>query len=762
MEELYTLLFQENQKFLCYRTSSGYGITAFFHRFCYLYRATDDVICLSAELSDTSRSPLHAILKNIVKKSGRLYHLLQTFADDYYGEDEEPLLKSIILDLPAGGETLANLLFSKQTAHPIYTGYYSDAAKQFFYEMVKNPLRDKKVLIFIDNAQFIDNESIYDIFALLQMSNVSCILSQSGESPTLDKLLMEIDQVENIRFVDFPEPSVECVKEILENSRQSASDADVRRLIQQTNGNIRKIVFEAKYTHPLGLDTVDSLHREILSLLLIIKRDIRLSDLFSMLKESPTYSLCTVQDVKNALRALTYKGMVSSILQINGEEIFQARIRNENRQDWDSILPDSPDKLIYQDIVYKFLSAMSAHTVDDLRTLFDLSKSIKPQHTKKWGKALLVESLSRGLSPQNEWINAVKASADPQELFLCALCTYRLWKYKETLEILVAIWPHVQGMRDAIILRALTLNRCRKHGEADELLSSLEKTSSSVDERAMILSMQISNCIHSGNEGKAVELVSAYENELMTAKTFGYFLRNAATLFQGEQARDYWERSIQAFKEAGDEYGELTTLVNMTRTFIRAGKAEYALSCMTRAYNGLMPYGVEQLHIAANNLGVAFFSCGDISNAKKHLRIARLITKSLMPRVYITINDCMVMLHEGQPMAALEALLKCGSDVNASNLPRLKSRYYLALAGIYCILNHFSDALNAITESNKYSVNSFSALRKRIENSCKTRRSIPRNQWNNFFAPAYLEYWIANPLSIMSKDVLSGQTLLQN
>lgn len=761
MEELYAIIFQERKRFLCYRTAPGYGITAFFHRFCYLLRSTDDVICLFAELSDTCRSPLHAILKNIVLKNGELYHLLQHYADDYYGENAEPLLKSIILDLPAGGETLANLLFSKQTAHPIYAGYYSDAAKQFFFEMAKKSLRDKKLLIFIDNAQFIDNNSIYDVLALYQLEHVSCILSQSGDSPALDKLQMEVGIIGDIRFIDFPEPSVECVKEILEYSRQSTSDTEVQRLIHRTKGNIRKIVYEAKHIYPQNIAGISLLSNEILSLLSVLQRSVCLSDMLTMLKESPTCSIYTAQEVKDTLRSLTYRGMVSSVLQINGEEAFQARIRKDNQTEWDSILPDLADKLIYQDIVYKYLSAMPEHTVDDLQNLFSLSQSIKPQYKRIWGKALLVESLCQGFPTQIEWIEAVKASATQEELFLCAICTFRLWRYQETLEILSPIWSSIQGIRDAVILRALTLNRCRKHAEADDLLSSLIKSSSDKDEKAMLLSMQISNCVHNGDEAKARGIVSIYENELVGSKTYGYFLRNAATLFQGEEALRYWEESIAAFRVAADEYGELTTLVNMVRVYIRCGKTEYALSCIIRAYNGLMPYGVEQLHIAANNLGVAFFSCGDIVNAKRHLRIARVIAKSLMPQVYITINDCLIMIKEGRLKEALDALLKHRVDVDKSNLPRLKSRYYLALAGIYCISGLFSNALNAIVDSNKYSTIAFLSMRKRIEDYSKTGKCVPADQWTDFFAPAFLEYWITNPLSIMSKDILSGQAFLQ-
>ena len=756
VDELYTLLFQERRRFLCYRAVSGYGITAFFHRFCYLLQSTDSVICLFAELSDNCRSPLHEILKKVVIKNGNLYHMLQCFSDERYGEEEEPLLKSMILDLPAMGETISNLLFSKPTALPIYAGYYSDAMKQFFFEMVKDKLVDKKILLFIDNAQFIDDESIYDILALYPLNHVSFILSQSDESPTLEKLLMEISFRGDINFLDFPEPPIVCVQEILAHNNQVVSDSEATNLIRRTNGNIRKIIFETKYPSSKNIGQEGSLPSEILSLLYTLQTDICFSDLLSMLEESPTCSVYTAQEVQHTIHTLIYKGFISSVLQMDGRENFRVRIRRENQDIWDSILSNPADKLIYQDIVYRYLATLKTHTFDEVKTLFTLSQSVATQYQATWGKALLIESLQRGSTIQMEWIEAVKMTPDPKGHFLCALGTFRLWKYKETLKILIPLWPRMRESRDVKILLALTLNRCRKHRAADQLLWTLIKSGHDIDEKAVLLSITISNCIHSGNEDKARQIVLDYEAELIKSKLYGYFLRNSATLFQGETANSYWEKSITAFQSASDKYGELTTVVNMSRVLIRSGNLAEAKSRMKRAYDGLLPYGIEQLHIAANNLGIVYISCGDFLSAKRYLRIARLIAKSLMPQVYISINNCCILLEHGKQEEALAELLKYNFAVDESNIPRLKSRYYLALAGLHCILGHFHESLDALAVSNKYSAGNFSALRDRISGRCKGKILTPLSNWRDCFSPAFLEYWIANPLSIMSKDVLSG------
>lgn len=756
IDELYSLLFQEHKRFVCYRAVPGYGITAFFHRICYLLQSTNNVVCLFAELSDNSRSPVHEILKKIVLKNGNLYHTLQRFTDERYGEDEEPLLKSVILDLPALGETMANVLFNKPTALPVYAGYYSDAMKQFFFEVVKRELSKKKVLIFIDNAQYIDNESVSDIEALYQLSNVAIILSQSEESKTLEKLLLEISFRGDIDFLDFPAPPIACVKEILAHNNLEASDSKASNLLRRTNGNLRKIIFEAKYPASQNIEQAGSLSSEILALLYLLQGNICLPDLLSLLKESPTCNVYTVQEVQQTIRILIYKGLISSVLNLDGREIFRVRVRHENLNVWDSILSNPADKLIYQDIVYRHLAAMETHTLDELKNLFELSKNVASQYQKFWGKALLTESLRRGTPIQVEWIDAVKATSVPRERFLCALCTFRVLKYRETLEILKSIWPAMKGSRDVEILLALTLNRCRKHREAAELLWSLIESSQDIDEKTILLSITISNCVHSGNEEKARQIVLDYEKKLDKSKQYGYFLRNSATLFQGEKANSYWEKSIAAFQRDGDEYGEFTTLVNMSRVYIRNGNLTYAKSCMNRAYDGLLPYGIEQLHIAANNLGIVYITCGDLSNAKRYLRIARLISKSLMPQVYITINDCCVLLESERQEEALNALLEYASAVDSSNIPRLKSRYYLAVAGVYCILGRFHDSLDALEISSQYSVGSFGSLRKRILNRCQNETPVPFNKWRDYFSPAFLEYWITNPLSIMSKDVLSG------
>lgn len=753
-----SFLLSENEKFICYRTEPGYGVTAFFHRICYLLQSTENIVCLYSELSDNVRSPLHEACKKIVIKNGTLYQSLQMYADECYGEYSQTLLDSMVQDLPALGNTLSHLLDYPKTL-PIYAGYYSDVIKQLFFELVKKELANKTVILFIDNVQNIDNSSMYDIIALAELNNVKVIMSQTGGSSLLEKLLLELEIRGSLRYVDFSEPSIECVQELWKNQSREISNSNAHLLIQQTQGNIRRIVHAALYGKMPVMQSHSMVANEILTFIHILQGPVSLNDILLLLNDSPTCSFIDCSVVKQTISTLVQNGYLSCVLHFDGDEVYRARIRDDNQKYWNSLILNDADALIYQDIIFRYLSTKKAHSMNELVRLYELADIVAPRRKTYWARELLIESLRLGYPISMEWIDTVRTLLEPENQLLCATCLFKKWKYTESLAVITKVWPQIQNNRDARILHGLILNRCRQHRKADEIIWDLISTSSDIDEKTVLLSIAVSNCIHGGNEDKAKKIVEDYSSSINASSQFGYFLRNSATLYEGDLAEGIWEDALKSFRQYNDEYGELTTYANMARIYIRKGNACYARTCLEKAYNGLMPYGMEQLHIVSNNLGVAHLYCGDILMAKKHLRIAKVIAKSIMPQTYIAINECCIMLEEKHPEQALETLVMLKKDVDASNLHRLKGRYYLALAGLYCLQGDFSNALADLSYAETF-ISSFSQLRECIRECC-SKKSVPLiTNSRQYFTPAYLEYWIANPLSIMSGNALTPKALV--
>lgn len=753
-----SLLMSKNEKFICYRTESGYGVTAFFHRICYLLQTTKNIVCLYSELSDNLRSPLHEVCKNIVIKNGTLYHCLQMYADTNYGEYSQSLLDSVVQDLPALGNTLAYFLEDSK-ALPIYSGYYSDIFKQLFFELVKKELNNKTVLLFIDNVQNIDNNSIYDILSLADIDNVKVIMSQTGKSRLLEKLLLELQIKSHLRYVDFDEPSIECVQELWESQNRNISNGNAQLLIHQTHGDIRKLIHSALYGELPVVNNRNMIANEILIFIRIFQAPVNFNDILAMLQDSPTCSFIEGTTIKQTIEELVQNGYLSSVFHINGEISYYARIREDNQKNWNSLVLNDADALIYQDIVYRYLRTKQSYTIKNLLKLYELSGIIDPNRKSFWAGKMLVESLKFGYPISIEWINSAKVLLDPSVQFLCALSLYKKWKYKEALDIIEKIWYHIQDNRDVQILYGLLLNRCRKHEEADKIIWNLIFSSSNINEKAVLLSIAISNCIHGGNEDKAREIVINYSSSISSSPQYGYFLRNSATLYQDNIAEKKWKMALKVFQQENDEYGELTTYSNMARVYIRKGDILYAKSFLERAYNGLMSYGIEQLHIVSNNLSVAYLYNGDIKNAKKFIRMAKVIAKSVMPHAYISINECLILLEEKQPGEALKNLLKLKNNVNSSNLHRLKGRYYLALAGLYCMQGDFSNASSSLAYAETFTA-SFCQLRESIRECCNKKTTPLIDDYQKYFTPAYLEYWISNPISIMSDKSLAIKALV--
>ncbi len=755
-----TQLLSSNERIYCYRYSSSYGITAFFHRLCYLLQNTSDVVCLYAELSDNSRSPVHEVIKKIVIKDGKMYQTLQLYADEYYGEHSQTLLESLFQDLPAMGETLAHII-AQPRANSIYAGYYPDVIKNLFFELVKNELSKKKVIIFIDNIQYVDSSSIYDILALTDMRNVTVVMSYAEKSDLAEKMLLEIEIAHSLHYIDFSEPSAECVQELWKFRSRTISKEAALGLVRQANGDIRKLVYSAYHGELPDSQAHSLLANEILIIIHTLQGCVSVIELLSMLRNSPTYTSVDEKIVIRTVHTLVQKGLLSSLLHIDGTETFSVRVSKDNQHLWNSLLPERVEALIYQDIVFRFLISKPDHDLDELKRIFDLAAIVYPAQKPYWARQVLLESLRMGTPVSSDWIDSVRNMTEPENIFLCAVGLFRTWKYADSLAIIYPLWVRYPNNRNVKILYSLSLNRCRKHREAQTLLNELIRTSGSADEKTLLLSIAISNSIHRGNEQEARKIFSENKLSAISSNKYGYFLRNAATLFQGDYALDLWNDALAAFRDSSDEYGELTTIANMARIYIRKNNTHKAISSLEHAYHGLRSYGIEQLHIVSNNLGIAYLFGGNIPNAKKQLRIARVVAKSIMPRTYITINDCCVMVEEGNVQQALNTLIQLKDEVDKSSIPRLSRRYYIALAGICCMCGYHQDARVALDEFDKFKTTAFIEIRNNINKYCSGLATPPVTQWRKCLSPAFLEYWISNPLSVMSDDALSPKAFIE-
>ena len=172
-------------------------------------------------------------------------------------------MSALIKDL-SQSETLA-ALFQPKSALPIYTGFYQNRLKEMFFILVDKISKAQKIVIFIDNIQFMDNESIYELQALLSNSKVKIICLKSGTGENFEKFYLETKYKYNYTELSFPTPDIKYVKKLGELYHKNLTNKEAEMLLFKSSGNVRKILFYMR--EPSGKQAIDSIKLQLLKIM---------------------------------------------------------------------------------------------------------------------------------------------------------------------------------------------------------------------------------------------------------------------------------------------------------------------------------------------------------------------------------------------------------------------------------------------------------------------------------------------------------------
>lgn len=311
--------------------------------------------------------------------------------------------------------------------------------------------------------------------------------------------------------------------------------------------------------------------------------------------------------------------------------------------------------------------------------------------------------------------------------------------------------------RSLRVMYAISLNRCREHLEAENLFLSLIQSYDNIDELSILVTFLISNYVHSGNLNKAKETFEKYDDQLQSSRKYPYFLRNSATIFGFEKAYNLRSTAKNLFMEMNDQFGYYTTIVNMSAYYIKTD-VDYAVKQIQMSYEELQQYNAQQIHLAANNLGICYLCKDNYLQAMKYFNLCIEIAKTIMPITYASINLSNMYIKMGKDKDAYECIHKLEMRVNSSNLPRLKARFYYQAAFVNYIKGDFDTASKNIdlARANSYSTatkkyfSSMSFLSQKISD----RIIYSEDMWDNLFSPCFLEYWTINSIDVLDNNLL--------
>lgn len=201
----------------------------------------------------------------------------------------------------------------------------------------------------------------------------------------------------------------------------------------------------------------------------------------------------------------------------------------------------------------------------------------------------------------------------------------------------------------------------------------------------------------------------------------------------------------------------------MTSYFVNNTSPDYAISQVLMAFEGLLSYNANQIHLAANNLGICYLHNNNYVQAIKYFKVAIENAKTIMPIAYASINLSNAYLKMGDYQEAYTCMQNMNDKIVSSNLPRLKARFYLHTAVIEYVKGNDPNVRKACINADKYSL---SVTNKKIDATIKLLLSCIDNRipyqnsmWQEVCLPCYLEYWTINTIDILSKDILSLEAI---
>lgn len=749
INDVVDFIFSQNSQILLYESLKGLGNTAFISRIIYILQKTPTVQLFSAELSLNEKNPIHAIVNRLSSKSNKLYQQLQMFTDEEYGTFEVPFLSSIIKDI-SKSDTLA-ALFQPKAALPIYTGFYPSRLKEVFFRLADEITKDKVIVIFIDNIQYMDNESIYELKALLNNPKIKivCIKSDLGEN--FEKFYLETKHKYNYTQLSFPLPDVSYVKKLAEIYHKTISDEEADMVLFKSNGNIRKILFHLG--EPLQTKPIDSVKLQILKIIYLYNDFITSQILLKILEVSPYKKVLSSESIPIILNTLEKEGFLKPLIDFDGKS------KSYRIDSVYTLQIDIADRLIISKSLLAYYGQNEDLSYQHLLQAWQFATLLNDQRrSQQFAVSIVKKALQMGYPVDKNIISTVQAIGDNQIQLLVAVFFFCNAKYKQA-KVILDTFVSDDTSHAINVIYAITLNRCREHQLAKEKLLALIHTSDNIDELALLVSFLISNYVHSGSLKDAINVYQTFNEQIKYSKKYPYFLRNVATIFEPSMAGQLRNKAKCIFEKNGDLFGYYSTIINLTAYNLKNVSISYALNQALMAFEGLQQFGASQIHLAANNLGVCYLMSNNYIEAIKYLTLSIESAKTIMPIGYATFNLAAMYIKIGEVQIARELVTNLKQQVLSSGLPRLKGKYNLSMAVIEYVCGNYETSQKfshlAIMESNfalgtkPYEVVAF------LEEKCSKSSTYKAEQWDDLYAPCFLEYWTISSVDILADELLT-------
>ena len=674
-------------------------------------------------------------------------------AEQELGEKSITLLAAIFQGIPYAGPTLAQLVEGKELP-AIYAGNYSSAIEEIIMPYIKEFVKTQHVLILLDEAQNMSEESYNLVANLAMVDGVKIVL---GVTETINsnyiKLKNSLALYSNIEsnIVPFGQPEEKLIRELAAHLGLTFTEDEVKTILIKTQRNIHLIIdcmisMSASGTNKFSFDEMD---KAVISFLHICYFGLTSATLKQMLDMSNVYCLNIDEEMPAVLNNLEFHGCITKKNTDNIVIYFIASLYHPEIQ---KCINEFSDILYYKNIVYDYYRRPGmVDAPGNIELLYKLSIEFADRNKKIYALSLLKLKLEKGeYIPEDVIANAKLSKKNNEEIELSVLYFIRERRYSEALKWIESL----RGKRNNShyqTLKSILLNRVRRFSEAEDMLTYNIATTSNPKILNTLLAYFTANCIHTNQKQKALSEYQEKKEQLVGTENWGYFLRNLASAVSFSDKEKFFLDAIDNFTEFNDDYGIYSCKCNWGNALCVARKPSEGLLLLKQAEIGLQQFGPNHLHIIYNDLGVCYLMLGDTKNASKYIALAEKLAYNKMPRLITSINKACLLMVKNEYKLSSQTLNSIENEVLEHPVSSIRNKYFtnrLLLEytkGIDYFRNFYQTYEQYIDKFvNKDIINEYQKLfseNKKIE--------YPSKAWGTLFSPAGLAYWYLDPLKMI-------------
>ena len=572
--------------------------------------------------------------------------------------------------------------------------------------------------------------------------------------------------------LEFQGLTQELVSELASAHNLHFSTSKCEDLIKQSAFNIWRLL--PLLRNEVGhIEVLSPTEAHILRVLIVAQQSVYRSDLWALSATSPLVHVESEDVWGAALKRLTSLRLVEEAKHGTADTAIALAAGGQPKvyalaTDYAELFPVARDMYDY------FSEADAAQTPRHSTSytaplLYRLSRQIDPARQAIRAQKLVEAALAQGsFKEAKRYIDEARkgGATSVYDQFLQLAFYIACLNFDQAAEILTELGSStVQRHRILRLLRAVTLNRVRKHGdsliEINQLIAASETSS---HELSVLASYKTAGLLHEGRWHEATQFVDQIRTSISQAKGYGYFLRNAAAAFMwGEgkelsRADDLLNDARDVMRGGRDVFGECTVLNNQGVLASYHRNFDQGLKLFDRAYSGLRVYGTHHLDQVGVNVGLGMLRLGRIEEARAQLLRHCSIIKWDLPRCFAENALALAEWLLDDQKSAIRRIDETMRESARIKIVEPHQRTLFNAALVEAATNGVSAQFHRLIlylRSAKWTPENTIAL---LEVNASAG-AIPKERLCELWSLDYCQYWSQNPLAMLPHELLTLQTV---